>query len=328
MEEEFYLIKKLPRVSRYHPFGFPLIALKPTASLDGKIVPIHQQLQRGARGVFCGFPDTQAGWKVLTANGMVVSQDVYFDSRFLSAIGLTKIPFSGAEPEREFHLSGKGRPASNKKVVEQTGDISNFPDATVSHWKEPKNFIQQPTSLKDLDVNKLAPPSRQLLRRSPRLIEQASIAQTDLRLSDISMAFTDLEIKEEEFCQAFEAIEEATKDIPIEPYLPEPRSYKDILKLPENLKKEWLAALKKEVLSIINTGTLDPKAEFIEGKDEVVPLMAIFKAKITSRGFLDKLKGRVCLKGDLQKQVDDENTWSPYVFGRTFKVFVATAVKL
>ena len=56
--------------------------------------------------------------------------------------------------------------------------------------------------------------------------------------------------------------------------------------------------------------------------------MIIFKAKVTSRGFLDKLKACCVEQGDLQvKSNDPEHLWSPCVFARTFKVFVDEAVK-
>ena len=57
--------------------------------------------------------------------------------------------------------------------------------------------------------------------------------------------------------------------------------------------------------------------------------MLIFKAKVTSRGFLDKLKARLVACGDLQhKSTDADYLWSPCVFARTFKMFVTRAVIL
>ena len=57
--------------------------------------------------------------------------------------------------------------------------------------------------------------------------------------------------------------------------------------------------------------------------------MLIFKAKVTSRGFLDKLKARLVARGDLQhKSTDADYLWSPCVFARTFKMFVTRAVIL
>ena len=65
----------------------------------------------------------------------------------------------------------------------------------------------------------------------------------------------------------------------------------------------------------------------IQNGDEVIPCMLFFKAKVTSRGYLDKLKSRCVARGDLQvKSNDPEHLWSPCVFARTFKMFIAEAV--
>ena len=62
--------------------------------------------------------------------------------------------------------------------------------------------------------------------------------------------------------------------------------------------------------------------------DEIIPAIFVFKAKVTSRGFLDKLKARCVARGDSQqKSSDPDSVWSPCVFARTFKLFVAQAVK-
>ena len=53
----------------------------------------------------------------------------------------------------------------------------------------------------------------------------------------------------------------------------------------------------------------------------------VYKAKLTSKGYLDKLKGRCVVRGDLQRKLEAEETWSPCIFARTFKVFVAMAAK-
>ena len=53
----------------------------------------------------------------------------------------------------------------------------------------------------------------------------------------------------------------------------------------------------------------------------------VYKAKITSKGYLDKLKARCVARGDLQQKSTPEETWAPCVFSRTFKMFTCMAVK-
>ena len=59
-----------------------------------------------------------------------------------------------------------------------------------------------------------------------------------------------------------------------------------------------------------------------------MPYMLIFKAKVTSCGCLDKLKACCVAQGDPQvKSNDPDHLWSPFVFARIFKAFVAESVK-
>ena len=128
----------------------------------------------------------------------------------------------------------------------------------------------------------------------------------------------------------FTTLTEAAKeiDVPLDQYLPEPQSLDEIMRLPPQIQRDWLAACKKEFKFIIENETLDGGEQELQVGDEVIPCMLIFKAKVTSRGFLDKLKARCVACGDLQvKSNDPEHLWSPCVFSRTFKMFVAEAVK-
>ena len=57
----------------------------------------------------------------------------------------------------------------------------------------------------------------------------------------------------------FSTLENAAKelDIPLDSYLPEPKSLADIKNLPQALQCQWLAVSKKEVKFIIKNGTID-----------------------------------------------------------------------
>ena len=61
--------------------------------------------------------------------------------------------------------------------------------------------------------------------------------------------------------------------------------------------------------------------------DDIIASMIIFKAKITSNGFFDKLKARVVVRGDYQSLPLPKDTWDPCVFGRTFQIFVCWSVQ-
>ena len=78
---------------------------------------------------------------------------------------------------------------------------------------------------------------------------------------------------------------------PIDQYLPEPRSYKALSKLPDKIFDQWIKSARAELSQLINVGTFDT-ATFPSENDQVIPTMMIYKAKVNSQGYLDKLKCR------------------------------------
>jgi hypothetical protein len=54
-------------------------------------------------------------------------------------------------------------------------------------------------------------------------------------------------------------------------------------------------------------------------------LSFVFKAKVASKGCLDKLKAHCVACGDLQEKSNPDDMWAPCVFACTFKVFVSEA---
>ena len=163
------------------------------------------------------------------------------------------------------------------------------------------------------------------VRRSSRRQHSnlAVLTNTDeLKIEQMCIAF-------DELSTVFQALDTAAKelDIPLAPYLPEPKSFKEILRLPNDIQAAWIKAIRKEIKFLIENETFR-RGEPLKLGDEVIPAMLIFKAKVTSRGYLDKLKARCCARGDLQQKSEEPDAlWSPCVFARTFKMFVAEAVK-
>ena len=129
-------------------------------------------------------------------------------------------------------------------------------------------------------------------------------------------SFHDLETCMEFLCAAGES-----NDINIAPYLPEPKKFHQVLQCPPSIRDDWIKTIKKEVKFIIENETFRRGEKPMPG-DEIIPSIIIFKAKITSKGFLDKLKAHLVARGDFQSPSTPEETWAPCVFGRTFKNFV------
>ena len=83
-------------------------------------------------------------------------------------------------------------------------------------------------------------------------------------------------------------------------FIPEPRNFYEVTKLPDNMRKPWIKATLKEINTLINNQTF-----LIEDQNEgepVTPYMDVYKAKIQSDGSLDKLKFRILVRGDLHNK--------------------------
>ncbi|MGH3053652.1 MAG: reverse transcriptase domain-containing protein, partial [Gaiellaceae bacterium] len=109
-------------------------------------------------------------------------------------------------------------------------------------------------------------------------------------------------------------------------FIPAPTNLANMMRIKDQeVKKAWLRATRKELKTLIDHGTFmlnDPKPGEI-----VTPCMDTYRVKIKSDGTLDKLKVRIVVRGDLQKNVLKEDTWSPTASIRLLKVFLAHAAK-
>jgi hypothetical protein len=86
-----------------------------------------------------------------------------------------------------------------------------------------------------------------------------------------------------------------------------------------------MKAVRKELKFLVDNSTFNKEESPLDG-DEIIPAILVYKAKVTSRGFLDKLKAWCVARGDLQEKSDPDDVWAPCVFARTFKTFVCQAV--
>ena len=108
-------------------------------------------------------------------------------------------------------------------------------------------------------------------------------------------------------------------------FIPEPRNFAEVKKLPENIKEPWLKATQKEIKNLINDQTF-----LIEDQNEgepVTPCMDVYKAMIQYDGSLDKLKLIIVVRGDLKNKELVGDIWSPTASMRTLKYLLADATK-
>ena len=106
-------------------------------------------------------------------------------------------------------------------------------------------------------------------------------------------------------------------------FQPEPTTWKQISKLPVYLQKCWRKAILDEVRTQVRLETfaIEPRPHGAEMVDVTVK----FRAKQKADGFLDKLKARMCLRGDQQEERLDLDTWIAIENCRGARVFLASA---
>ena len=62
--------------------------------------------------------------------------------------------------------------------------------------------------------------------------------------------------------------------------------------------------------------------------EKCLPVCAIFKTKIKADGSIDKLKVRIAIRGDLDRDALDEDNSAPLATFRLLKVFLSEAARL
>ncbi|KAF4311103.1 Integrase catalytic core [Botryosphaeria dothidea] len=102
---------------------------------------------------------------------------------------------------------------------------------------------------------------------------------------------------------------------------PEPRYYKDILK--HQLKPYLFQALYRELQEGNGKGVwiVVDEDQARKANKEVIPLTWVFKYKFDEKGYLTKIKARVCVRGDLQ--VSYQDTYAATLAFRIFRTLMA-----
>jgi len=275
------------------------------------LITYKQQLQRASRGIFIGFPENSAGWLVYSPEHpqrIVITRDAYFDEDFSSALAFDSKPFAGAIPIRS-HLDPNGLQTSDNSepsIVHQTGSAANLghsPSTFIEEPKEPEQPIQDQDSATSLiehqqddhnDTDQITdndtylgptPPTPQMInltqhqkRHTPLQKEMTlyfqECAESPPSVDPIHTAMLTID-----------ATASSSNDEPVDKYLPEPQSFKAVLKLDDDVRNAWLHAIKMEIKNLIDHDT------FILGetprKDElIIPVKLVLKAKQTASGKL------------------------------------------
>ena len=89
--------------------------------------------------------------------------------------------------------------------------------------------------------------------------------------------------------------------ISLSDFLPEPRSLNQVMKLNSSVCDKWGTAINKEITGLFDNETFGLDEKQLPN-DKVIPTKLTLKSKINSYGGLDKLKARICFRGDMQEK--------------------------
>jgi hypothetical protein len=86
------------------------------------------------------------------------------------------------------------------------------------------------------------------------------------------------------------------------------------------IREAWFKAYRKELKKIIDSGTFHLGDNPLPN-ESCTPIMDLNIIKLRSDGTLDKLKTNLVVRGDLQKNIE-EDSWSPTASFRALKLFL------
>ena len=221
--------------------------------------------------------------------------DAVFDEEFTSPLCVPELPFTGAVRLRDI----KYRYQAQDGIIEHTSG----PVGDSQYYKNDDN-LPLPTN-KDTGTKTLSSPKRGKNSFDTDSSNKISAFFASMnRISEDSLSFPEYLNVAHELNQAKKDEDtEIEKQVNLSDFIPEPRSLIQILRMSTFTKDKWGEAIRSEINGLFDNDTfiLDEKPL---PADEIIPAKLACKTKLNIYGGLDKLKARVCLRGDMQIKDD------------------------
>lgn len=284
-----------PRINNFRTFGCPTFFKRYEPKLKRKTVTDKQQLQKASRGIFLGFPPSSAGWLVYSAemkHRFEISHDAYFDEYFHSALTFDSKPFEGAVPIRSQMDPLALAPAYSNDSDTPSLRVGSVADLGIA----PSTFLPDSPDDDNANTDDLSTSPSLPSSPDPSALALAAVAH-DFQICNEPSPSLD------PCSYALAALDEAvaTPNLSLDKYLPEPQSFKAVLRLDDDIRHAWLHAIYLELKNLIDNKTFELNKNPLKS-ELVIPVKLVLKAKQTASGHLDKLKARIVARGDYQKR--------------------------
>ena len=292
----------------------------------------NKYTQQGTRGIFVGFPEDSSGWLfyVPSTRRTYISLDAVFDENFTSPLRMPDLPFQGAFKIRRNSTYVHNTETLTEVTGPPTGTNEEFPDELImippsKQLRKDNDALTCYEKNKELKENEISSYDKSVPLENQD-IEETKAYFTEMRKS------TDLPYSEylhiAHGINVLNKAEDRVKDngINLSDFLPEPRSLTQILRLSPHTKERWGEAIRAELTGLFDCDTFSLTEKPFPA-DEIIPTKLALKTKLNSYGGLDKLKARICLRGDMQIKDANSNSWSPTASTRLLKCLIADAAR-
>jgi len=318
-----------PSVRQFRVFGCPAIFKRYEISEGGKRIK-NKYVQQGIRAIFVGFPDDSSGWLfyVPSTKRTYISIDAVFDENFTSPLSMPDLPFQGA-----LKLRGTTVPTLNTETLSEVtgppiGEEDNFPNDLI---ETPQRENRTSRNDHNVLICHEEHPDTQAPNNAFKTLDNQNNNKIKAYFTEMSKP-TDLPYSEylhiAHDLSGMNKCEDRIKDhgINLADFLPEPKSLSQVLRMPSYTKDKWGDAIRTEITGLFDSGTFSLNEKPLPA-DEVIPTKLAMKAKLNSYGGLDKLKARICLRGDMQIKDVHNIQWSPTASSRLLKCVMADSAQ-
>ena len=290
--------------SRLRVFGCPAeIHIRASRRENGKLD------DRSERGALAGMSTKGNGWifYVPSARRSYISLDAVFDESFSSPLALPDLPYQGTIKLRNISHRVLNQEVLTEHTGKPHGTNETFPDDIGLPKPTRENITADISDLVTKTTRSSNDASLYSAQENKNNIHISLQDKTKIHALFTNMAQGTDAIKFSEYLNiAHEQVtqnknEDKGNDIHINlsDFIPEPKTINQVLKLTPHIKEKWGTAIQKEITGLFDNDTFDTTEKALPA-DEVIPVKCAFKTKLNAYGGLDKLKARICVRGDMQ----------------------------